>query len=107
LEATLYFLKYAQRESCGECTFCRIGTVRMMEALERIRSGLGKAEDVDTLGDLATKVNETCLCEIGKIASGPVLATLRYFKEEYDEHIVDHSCRAGKCDFDSKLRKKR
>jgi hypothetical protein len=95
------FLDFAKGESCGECTYCRIGTTRMSEILERICNGAGASEDVDELEELAQKISATCLCEIGKIASAPVLATLAHFGREYEEHIDAGTCRAGKCGLDS------
>ncbi|MCP4199815.1 MAG: hypothetical protein GY762_21940 [Proteobacteria bacterium] len=96
------FLDFAKGESCGECTYCRIGTTRMSEIMERICGGQGLSEDADELEELAQKISTTCLCEIGKIASAPVLATLAHFGREYAEHIGDVTCRAGKCGMDSK-----
>ena len=95
------FLDFAKGESCGECTYCRIGTTRMSEILERICTGAGASEDVDELEELAQKISATSLCEIGKIASAPVLATLAHFGREYEEHIDAGTCRAGKCGLDS------
>ena len=101
VEVARIFLNFAVEESCGECTYCRIGTTRMSETIERICGGGGTEEDVDELEELARKISSTCLCEIGKIASAPVLATLRYFGREYEEHICEGVCRAGKCELDS------
>jgi hypothetical protein len=102
VEVARIFLNFAKGESCGECTYCRIGTTRMSEVMERICGGEGLLEDVDELEELAQKISATSLCEIGKIASAPVLATLRHFGQEYAEHISEGTCRAGKCEFDSK-----
>jgi hypothetical protein len=101
VEVARIFLNFAKKESCGECTYCRIGTTRMSEVMERICRGEGAAEDVDELEELAQKISSTCLCEIGKLASAPVLATLRHFGQEYQEHICEGRCRAGKCELDS------
>ena len=90
-------MDYAVEESCGECTYCRIGTTRMSEILDRICSGSGAAEDVDTLLELAEKISTTCLCEVGKLASAPVLATLEHFEKEYAAHIESGGCKAGTC----------
>jgi hypothetical protein len=95
------FLDFAKGESCGECTYCRIGTTRMSEIMGRICAGTGVLEDMDTLEELAQKISATCLCEIGKLASAPVLATLRHFGEEYEEHIGVGRCRVGTCKLDS------
>ncbi len=92
-----YFLEFTQLESCGKCTFCRVGTVRMKEILTRICNGEGKMEDIDTLEDLSSKIKTSSLCGLGQTAPNPVLTTLKYFKEEYLEHIKEKKCRAGKC----------
>lgn len=92
-----YFLDFTQLESCGKCTFCRIGTKRMLEILTRICEGKGKESDIDLLQDLAAQIKTTSLCGLGQTAPNPVLTTLRYFREEYEEHIRDHKCRAGRC----------
>jgi NADH-quinone oxidoreductase subunit F len=92
-----YFLDFTQLESCGKCTFCRIGTKRMLEILTRICAGKGKESDIDLLGDLALQIKTTSLCGLGQTAPNPVLTTIRYFREEYEEHIRNHKCRAGRC----------
>jgi NADH-quinone oxidoreductase subunit F len=92
-----YFLKFTQNESCGKCTFCRIGTKRMLEILERISQGKGKMEDLDILNDLAYKIKNTSLCGLGQTAPNPVLTTLKYFNDEYIAHIKDKKCPAGAC----------
>ncbi|MBF0312159.1 MAG: 4Fe-4S binding protein [Oligoflexia bacterium] len=92
-----YFLEFTQVESCGKCTFCRIGSLRLKELLTRICAGEGKMEDIDTLENLANQVRSTSLCGLGQSAPNPVLTTIRYFKDEYVEHIKDHRCRAGVC----------
>lgn len=92
-----YFLDFTQLESCGKCTFCRIGTKRMLEILTRICEGKGKESDIELLQDLAAQIKTTSLCGLGQTAPNPVLTTLRYFREEYEEHIRDHKCRAGRC----------
>ncbi len=97
VDVARYFLDFTQLESCGKCTFCRIGTTRMLEILTRICEGKGKAEDIDTLEDLAEQIRTTSLCGLGQTAPNPVLTTLRYFRKEYEEHIHDHKCWAGKC----------
>lgn len=91
-----YFLQFTQEQSCGKCTFCRIGTRRMLEILERICSGKGKKDDLEILSDLAEKVKLGSLCGLGKTAPNPVLSTLRFFNEEYRAHL-DGICPAGKC----------
>ena len=91
-----YFLSFTQSQSCGKCTFCRIGTRRMLELLEKIRSGHGVADDLVHLEKLAHSVQAGSLCGLGKTAPNPVLSTLRYFRKEYEAHIRGH-CPAGKC----------
>jgi len=92
-----YFLDFTQLESCGKCTFCRIGTKRMLEILTRICDGNGVPEDIPLLEELAVQIKDTSLCGLGQTAPNPVLTTLRYFRNEYEEHINDKKCRAGKC----------
>jgi NADH-quinone oxidoreductase subunit F len=92
-----YFLAFTQNESCGKCTFCRIGTKRMLEILERICSGKGRMEDLNLLEELCSKVAVASLCGLGQTAPNPVLTTLRYFRDEYEAHIRDKRCPAGKC----------
>ena len=97
VEVARFFMSFTQRESCGKCTPCREGTKRMLEILERIVSGQGKLEDLDTLEELATMVQTMALCGLGKSAPLPVLSTLSAFRDEYIEHIVDKKCRAKAC----------
>ncbi len=97
VDVARYFLDFTQLESCGKCTFCRIGTRRMLEVLSRICEGNGVPEDLALLEELAVQVKDTSLCGLGQTAPNPVLTTLRYFREEYEEHINDKKCRAGKC----------
>ena len=92
-----FFLTFVQNESCGKCPFCRIGTRRMLEILERICEGTGKMEDLDLLEDLAQKVKDGSLCALGGTAPNPVLTTLKYFRDEYIVHIVDKKCPAKVC----------
>ena len=86
-----------QKESCGECTVCRIGTRRMFEMLDRICSGTGIAGDIDELELLAGQIFTASLCELGKTAAGLVLTSLRSFRNEYEEHVLYRRCRAGVC----------
>ncbi|MBQ9087199.1 MAG: 4Fe-4S binding protein [Lentisphaeria bacterium] len=97
VETARYFLDFTHRESCGKCTFCRVGTTRMFEILERIVAGKGKVEDLDTLEELGNKIKAGSLCGLGQTAPNPVLATLRYYRDEYLEHVNDKSCRAAQC----------
>ena len=91
-----YFLSFTQSQSCGRCTFCRIGTRRMLEILEKIRAGEGKPEDLDNLEKLALSTAKGSLCGLGKTAPNPVLTTIHYFREEYESHL-NGQCPAGKC----------
>lgn len=92
-----YFLAFTQSESCGKCTPCREGTKRMLEILERITQGKGKAEDIPRLERLALAVKDGSLCGLGQTAPNPVLTTLRYFRDEYEAHILERRCPAGQC----------
>ena len=91
-----YFLKFTQEQSCGKCTFCRIGTRRMLDILDRLCEGKGKMEDLTTLETLAEQIKAGSLCGLGKTAPNPVLSTLRYFRAEYEAHVRGE-CPAGKC----------
>ncbi|HLH57150.1 MAG TPA: NADH-ubiquinone oxidoreductase-F iron-sulfur binding region domain-containing protein, partial [Verrucomicrobiae bacterium] len=91
-----YFLRFTQDQSCGKCTFCRIGTRRMLDILDRLCAGKGQRADLAQLEFLAGQVGAGSLCGLGKTAPNPVLSTLRYFREEYEAHI-DGRCPAGKC----------
>ena len=97
VDVARYFLNFTQNESCGKCTFCRIGTRRMLEILNRITEGKGELEDLDRLEELAISITKGSLCGLGQTAPDPVLTTLRYFKNEYLAHIVDKKCPAGVC----------
>ena len=92
-----FFLDFTVDESCGKCTPCRIGTKRMMEILEKITDGNGTLEDIDELESLANYIKENSLCGLGQTAPNPVLATLRFFRDEYVAHVVDKKCPAGVC----------
>ncbi len=92
-----YFLNFTQNESCGKCTFCRLGTRRMLEILERITNGEGKEGDIELLEDLAEKIKSASLCGLGQTAPNPVLTTLKYFREEYEAHIYKKECPAHSC----------
>jgi NADH-quinone oxidoreductase subunit F len=91
-----YFLDFTQKQSCGKCTFCRIGTRRMLEILERLCAGKGQPRDLAELEGLANQVGAGSLCGLGKTAPNPVLTTLRYFRDEYEAHLQGR-CPAGKC----------
>jgi NADH-quinone oxidoreductase subunit F len=92
-----FFLRFTQAESCGKCTFCRIGTKRMLEILERLCAGQGKPGDLENLELLAGHVSRGSLCGLGQTAPNPVLTTLRYFPEEYQAHLLEKRCPAGRC----------
>ena len=91
-----YFLEFTQNQSCGKCTFCRIGTRRMLDVLERLCEGKGKKGDIEELEHLAKITQAGSLCGLGKTAPNPVLSTIRYFREEYEAHI-EGRCPAGVC----------
>lgn len=91
-----YFLEFTQNQSCGKCTFCRIGTRRMLDILERLCEGNGKNGDIEELEKLAQMVKKASLCGLGTTAPNPVLSTIRYFRDEYEAHI-EKRCPASKC----------
>ena len=92
-----FFLQFTMDESCGKCTPCRIGTKRMYEILDKITKGNGTLEDLDKLEDLCQYIKANSLCGLGQTAPNPVLSTLRFFRDEYEAHIVDKKCPAGVC----------
>ncbi len=92
-----FFLQFTVDESCGKCTPCRIGNKRILEILTNITEGRATLEDLDKLEDLCHYVKEDSLCGLGQTSPNPVLSTLKYFRDEYIEHIVNHKCRAGVC----------
>jgi len=92
-----FFLQFTQAESCGKCTFCRIGTKRMLEILERLCAGEGRPDDLDNLETLGDYVSRGSLCGLGQTAPNPVLTTLRYFRDEFEAHLHEHRCPAGRC----------
>jgi NADH-quinone oxidoreductase subunit F len=92
-----FFLDFTQRESCGKCTFCRVGTKRMLEVLTRITEGKGKDGDIELLEQLASLVKNNSLCGLGQSAPNPVLTTLKYFRSEYEAHISNKKCPAHSC----------
>lgn len=92
-----YFLSFTQKESCGKCIPCREGTKRMLEILGRITGGQGEPEDLDRLEELAYSIKDSALCGLGQTCPNPVLSTIRYFRDEYEEHINQKFCRAGVC----------
>jgi NADH-quinone oxidoreductase subunit F len=97
VDVARFFLAFTQNESCGKCTFCRIGTKRMLEILERICAGKGKQEDIALLSELGEQIKSSSLCGLGQSAPNPVLTTLRYFLDEYTAHIKDKKCPSKSC----------
>ena len=92
-----FFLEFTVDESCGKCTPCRVGTKRLLELLTKITEGRGTMEDLDRIEELAAFIKSNSLCGLGQTAPNPVLSTLRYFREEYREHILEKRCPAGVC----------
>jgi NADH-quinone oxidoreductase subunit F len=97
VEIARYFLEFTQRESCGKCTFCRLGTRQMLETLSEFTRGKGKLKDLDTLTGLAEDIKAGSLCGLGRTAPNPVLTNLRYFRDEYEAHIKEGRCPALMC----------
>ncbi len=97
VDTARYFLDFTQSESCGKCVPCRIGTKRMLEILTRITEGQGNEADMDLLLELAEGIRDTALCGLGQTCPNPVLTTIRYFRDEYEEHVRNHRCPAGVC----------
>ena len=98
VDVARYFLSFTQAESCGKCVPCRLGTKQMLDILEDITNGKGKLEDIDLLLNLSEQVKAGSLCGLGQTAPNPVLTTIRYFRNEYEEHIKRHHCRAAVCE---------
>lgn len=92
-----YFLDFTRKESCGKCNYCRIGTKRMLEILERITNGEGKDGDIELLEELAHKIKDGSMCGLGQTAPNPVLTTIKYFRNEYEDHIYNKKCTAKSC----------
>ena len=97
VDVAKFFLNFTQLESCGKCTPCREGTKRMLELLQKICDGKGELKDIDTLERLARVIKNSALCGLGQTCPNPILTTLRYFRSEYEAHIVDKRCPAGVC----------
>jgi NADH-quinone oxidoreductase subunit F len=97
VDVAKFFLTFTQSESCGKCTFCRIGTKRMLEILERITDGQGSMEDLDNLEELSEQIRSASLCGLGQTAPNPVITTMKYFRAEYEAHILDKKCPAHEC----------
>jgi NADH-quinone oxidoreductase subunit F/NADP-reducing hydrogenase subunit HndC len=97
VDVARFFLDFTMRESCGQCIPCRLGTIQMFEILNDITRGEGRPEDIDLLQELSEAVRYGSLCGLGKTAPNPVLTTLRYFRNEYEEHVYEKRCPAGVC----------
>jgi NADH-quinone oxidoreductase subunit F len=97
VELARFFLEFTQNESCGKCTSCRIGTLRMLEILKRIVEGKGEEGDIERLERLGSYIKDTGQCGLGQTAPNPVLTTIKYFRSEYEEHIVNKRCPAHSC----------
>ena len=97
VDVARFFIEFVQEESCGKCVPCRVGTKRMLEILQRICDGKGEMEDIQRLEELGAFIKESSLCGLGQTAPNPVLSTIRYFREEYVQHIRDKHCAAGVC----------
>lgn len=97
VDVAKFFLHFTQMESCGKCTFCRIGTKRMLEILQRITEGKGEEGDIEKLQELAAQIKDSSLCGLGQTAPNPVLTTIKYFRHEYEAHIKEKNCPAKSC----------
>lgn len=97
VDVARYFLEFLQEESCGQCVPCREGVTRLLQVLTDICAGEGKDGDIELLENVADTLHELSLCALGGTAANPILSTLRYFRDEYEEHIHDNKCRAGVC----------
>ena len=97
IDVAKFFLDFTQKESCGKCTFCRIGTKRMLEILTRITEGKGEEGDIERLEELSYQIKDNSLCGLGQTAPNPVLTTIKYFRDEYEAHIRDKKCPARVC----------
>lgn len=92
-----FYLGFTVDESCGKCTPCRIGTKRMLEILQKITEGNGEKEDLRKLEDLCENIKNASVCGLGQTAPNPVISTMKYFMNEYEEHVVDKKCKTGEC----------
>lgn len=97
VDVAKFFLDFTCKESCGKCTFCRMGTKRMLEILDRITNGHGKEGDLEKLEELAFQIKDNSLCGLGQTAPNPVLTTIKYFRDEYEAHINNKKCPAKVC----------
>ena len=97
VETARFFMEFTQKESCGKCVPCRIGTKRLYDLLCKITDGKGTLEDLDTIEELCYHLKDSALCALGQSAPNPVLSTLKYFRDEYIAHVVEKRCPAGVC----------
>ena len=97
VDVARFFLDFTVDESCGKCTPCRIGTRRLLEMLDKITSGNGTLEDLDKMEELCNYIKANAMCALGQTAPNPVLSTLKYFRDEYEAHVVEKRCPAGVC----------
>jgi len=97
VDVAKFFLDFTRKESCGKCTFCRMGTKRMLEILDRISNGEGQEGDIEKLEELAYQIKDNSLCGLGQTAPNPVLTTIKYFRDEYEAHISHKKCPAKVC----------
>jgi NAD-dependent dihydropyrimidine dehydrogenase PreA subunit len=97
VEIARFFLSFTQRESCGKCPPCRIGTYQMLEILNRIVEGKGRDGDIELLEWMGKSIKATALCGLGRTAPNPILTTIRYFRDEYEAHIYDKYCPTKTC----------
>ena len=97
VDTAKFFTEFCVEESCGRCTPCRAGLIRVNEVFDGITQGDSRVEDITTLEKAGVYIRDASLCGLGQTAPNPVLTTLRYFRDEYLEHIQDKKCRAGKC----------
>jgi NADH:ubiquinone oxidoreductase subunit F (NADH-binding) len=99
VDTAKFFIDFCVDESCGKCTPCRVGLHKIQETYAKIIGGLGKPEDIQFLRNICAYIKDSSLCGLGQTAPNPVLTTLRYFANEYNEHIFNKKCEAGKCSF--------
>ena len=97
VDVARFFMSFIQSESCGKCVPCRLGTKQMLDVLNRITRGKGQPQDMNLLLNLAEDVKAGSLCGLGQTGPNPVITTLRYFRDEYEAHIIEHRCPAGVC----------
>ncbi len=98
VEIARFFLSFTQSESCGKCAPCRLGTTQLLEILTRITRGEGRLKDIETIKDLGKTITESSLCGLGQTCAKPALSTLKYFLNEYEDHILEHRCAGATCD---------